>query len=139
MANNISQNFLKRLIKEDFDKKDQDLVGKLGFIINPAVQQIVNILNNGLNIEGLNVQQRNINLQVDKNGNPTTTASFTSSLNGSCTMIIVGRVQNLTSSTTYPTSAPFVSFSQNGTTITINNITGLIPNNNWQITLLACA
>ena len=129
--------FLKQLKKEDFDKKDQTLIAKLGQIFNPAIQQISTIFNHGLKISDLNVQQKTLTFSVDSTGTPVSSTSFTSSLSGNCTMIQVGRAQNITNPTTYPTGGHSVSFTQNGTQIYINNITGLTTSDSWQITLIA--
>ncbi len=133
----INFSFLKQLKKEDFDSKDRDLIAKVGQILNPAIQQLTTVFTNGLNLSNLNAQQKILTFSVDKNGNPLSSTSFVSTLSGNCTMITVGRAQNLTTSTTYPTSGHSVSFTQVGTQIVINNVTGLTPNDSWQLTLLA--
>lgn len=133
----VSLNFLKKLIKEDFNKKDQDLIGKLAFIINPAIQQLINVLNNGLTLSNLATQIKTISIQVDATGTPTSSLSFISTLSTQCSMIQVGRVLNLTNSAVYPSGGVLISFIESGDNIQIQNITGLSPGYTWQITLVA--
>jgi hypothetical protein len=133
----ITTSFLKKLVKEDFDAKDQTLVGKIGFILNPVILQITNVLNKGLAIGNLSTQIKTLLVTVDATGKPSNNLSFESTLNGKCILITVGRAQNLTNATTYPTSAPFITFSENNGQIAIANITGLTANDTWQLTIVA--
>jgi hypothetical protein len=133
----INTSFLRRLIPEDFNQKDQSLISKIAATFNPAIDQISNILNGGLDISDLNCIQKQITVQVDANGNPLTSISVASTLTTKCSMLMVGRAYNLTNPTTYPTTAPFISFTPNGTQITVNNITGLTANDQWQLTIVA--
>jgi len=135
MAANLS--FLKRLIKEDFDKKDQDLIGKIAFVLNPALAQIVTILNNGLGIADLNTQVKEIDITVDSSGFPINTTSFKSALKGKCSQIICGRAQAVNAAGVYPTGGHSVSFTENNGQITIDHITGLPANQRFTLTLTA--
>lgn len=133
----INLSFLKRLVKEDFSKKDQELIGKVAGVLNPALAQITLILNKGLTISDLNTQTKDLTLQVDADGNPISEVSFASALGGKCGMLQVGRAQNLTDSTVYPSGGHSVSFSEKNGQIIINNITGLPVNYKWLIRVIA--
>lgn len=133
----INTSFLKRLIKEDFNQKDQDLVGRISSVFNPAIDQISRILNKGLTISDLNAQVKQFNLSVDSSGNPLTTTSIASTLNSKCNQIVVGKALNLTNPNIHPTSAPFITFSNDGQQIIIINVTGLTSNDKWQLTVTA--
>jgi hypothetical protein len=133
----VNTSFLKRIVPEDFDSKYQSLISKLASVLNPAIDQIANILNNGLDVSDLNVLVKQITVQVGPNGNPLTAISIASTLSSHPTMMQVGRAYNLTNPNTYVTAAPFLTFTPNGTQITINNITGLTPNDSWQLTVIA--
>ncbi len=130
----INTSFLKRLVKEDFNPKDQDLISRVSSVFNPAIDQISRILNKGLTISDLNIQVKQFTIIVDESGNPTSNISVASTLNGKCSQFMVGKAQNLTKPTTYPTTAPFVSFSNDGAQIIINNVTGLSSGDRWQLT-----
>jgi hypothetical protein len=129
--------FLKRLIKEDFDKKYQELVGKIAFVLNPALAQITNILNHGLLISDLNTQVKDLEITVDSDGVPTTDASFKSGLKGKCGMIQVGRAQATTETGVFPTGGHSVSFVENNGQIIISHITGLPANTRFTVRVIA--
>ena len=133
----ITTSFLKKLVKEDFPSKDQELVGKIGFILNPVILQITNVLNKGLAINNLSTQIKTLTITVDAKGVPVHPSSFATDLKGKCIALQVGRAQNTTTSTTYPTGAPFISFSENNGQIQVLNITGLTAGDNWNLTLIA--
>lgn len=130
--------FLKRLIKEDFKQADQELIGKIAFILNPALESITNVLTRNLTFEdNFAGQIKEVDLTVDASGKPINTTSFKSDLNGSCKNLIVTRAQNLTNTAVYPSSAPFISFSESNGQIFINNCTGLQANNKYRLRILA--
>ncbi len=133
----VNTSFLKRLIKEDFNTKDQDVISKLSSVFNPAIDQISRILNKGLNVNDLNTQTKQINIVLNANGTPTNPTTFASTLSGRCNMVMVGRVQNLTNPTTYPTSGVIISFTLDGNQVVINHVTGLNSTDQWQLTLVA--
>lgn len=133
----VNTSFLKRLVKEDFSKQDQDLVGKIAFVLNPALQQITNILSHGLAIADLNTQVKDLTVTVDADGFPTTNLTFTSTLAGKCSMIQIGRAQPTTATNVYPTGGHSVSFIDNSGQITISNITGLPANIRFTIRIIA--
>jgi hypothetical protein len=136
MAINLS--FLKRLVQEDFEKKDQPLIGKIAFILNPALDQIVRALDHGISVSDLNTLVKDITISVDSTGKPITTTTVANTLSGKCSMILVGRAQNLTNTQIYPTSGHSVSFTLDRDQIIINNITGLTPDDKWSVRLIAC-
>jgi hypothetical protein len=134
----VNLSFLKRLIQEDFDKKDQALIGKIAFILNPALDQITRVLTKGLAIGDLNTMVKDVDIIVDATGNPVSTVSVANDLTSKCTMILVGRAQNVTNPSTYPTSGHSVSFTLDKNQIIINNITGLTAGDKWTVRIIAC-
>lgn len=129
--------FSKKIVKEDFNKKDQSIIDKLGFIINPAFQQLASILSRNITWEdNIACVVKTITVTVDSTGKPTTTTSFLVDLKTTCQNLFVTRATNQTVSTHYPTAAPFVSWSQNGNTITINNVSGLQANEKYQLRII---
>ena len=129
--------FLKRLIKEDFAKKDQELVAKVGAVLNPALEQLVIALNKGLSISDLNTQVKDLEIIVDSNGFPINNASFKFELKGKCTMMQVGRAQAIDSNTVYPTGGHSITFTENAGQVTINHITGLPANQRFLVRFIA--
>jgi hypothetical protein len=71
---------------------------------------------------------------MGENGNPVSTAKFSAERGVQGTNII--RVDNLTNTVNYPTTAPFLSFTTNGSGLyTINNITGLEAGNRYRLVI----
>ncbi len=127
----------QRLVKENFPAKYRDLVDSF-YSLNNALEQIVNILNNA-NVtvtDNLNQQYKTIITTVDTTGKPTQSLTFKSTLSTKTQGIIVISATNLTNSSTYPIATPFVSWSDNSGTVTINNISGLQAKQNYSLTLL---
>ena len=130
--------FLKRIIKEDFKREDQELVAKLAYILNPAFESIVNTMSNQLTFqENLNTQVKDISVRVDASGKPINEVSFRSSLHGLCRGIWTVRAQNITDPTKYANSYPLVSFMETDSQIYIKNITGLTANQEYLLRIIA--
>lgn len=127
---------VKRLNKEDFPQQYQDLIGKIGYILNPALTQLTSVFSRGLSITDLNTQSKDLVFNVDGNGN-FGSISFQSTLNGKCGAIYIGRIQNLTTPANYINNVPLISFTTDGDNIIINNISGLANNTKYQIRILA--
>lgn len=118
--------FLKRLVTEDFSKDDQKVISKLAFILNPALEQIVQALTNNLTFEdNLAAMVKEIEVEVDSDGNPVSGGAFQSTLNNLCRNIIVTRATNLTNSSVYPKGYPFITWEESSKIVTIKNIAGL--------------
>ena len=127
----------KRINIEDYPDQYQDLISNLGSSINLFTDEVYNALQNNLSItDNLNQSKVSIKVSVDASGAPTQTLQFKTNLTASCYGINVVNVVNNTNSTTYPTGMPFISFSQSNGVITVNNITGLQPSNQYTLSLI---
>lgn len=125
---------LPRLIAEDFEEENQDLIGKVAFVMNPAFEQLVQAFNKNITVEdNLNMQVKDVEITVNSKGEPTTTTSFKSSLKGTTKGLVVIKVDSLEKTTVYPTSTPFITFTESDGQVTINHVTGLVPNSKYQI------
>lgn len=82
---------------------------------------------------------KTITITVDSSGIPIAngTNSFTIGVTTSITGITVLKATDLTNNNVYPTGAPFISYSQSSNIVTINNITGLVAGDNWQLVIVA--
>lgn len=116
---------LRQLKKEDFDKDDQDMIGKLEFPVNNFMQQVINLFKNGIDFTNLNQQVVVFTASVDSTGTPVSTIQFKNTL--STKIIGIGCINAINKSSTqrYPASTPFISFTTNNNLITITNIAGL--------------
>jgi hypothetical protein len=129
---------IKRIKVEDFKEEDRDTVAKLANVLNTALEQIQSALTNNLTFsENFRGQMKDIEVTVDSSGVPTVDTSFKSSLSSSCKGLWVIKAENLTSSGTYPTAAPYVSFTESSGQIYVEKITGLQSANKYRLRIIA--
>jgi hypothetical protein len=116
---------LRLLIKEDFGKDDQEMIDKLAFPINNFMQQVITVLKNGIDFNNLNQQVITFTTSVNAQGVPVTPVQFRNGLASKVIGIICINALNQSSTTRFPEATPFISFTSNGTVLTITNISGL--------------
>lgn len=131
-------NSYKRIISGDYPQEDQKLVEQLGVPLNSALSDLFYALSNRLTFEdNFFSTVKSVDVIADANGNPTTRTSIALTSTSPVRGVLVIAAVNATSPTSYATGTPFVSFTQNGQALYIDNITGLVPNNRYNITLIA--
>jgi len=134
---------LRTINKEDFDSKDQKLIDQLAFPINNFMQQVISVLKNGVDFNNLNQQINTFTISVNASGAPTSPIQFKSTLATKIQGVICINSVNQTSTIRFPAANPCISFTQNNTLITINNISGLsfvadqTVSDTYQITILS--
>ena len=127
-------NVARRLTREDFDKEDQNLVDKLGSVLNPFLEQMVAGLNKNITVqENIPFEFKSFIVTPDADGIPVDLVQFKTSIKPQGMVVI--RASNQTDAT-FPTSAPFITWSLNNGIITIQHITGIAANLEYQITIL---
>lgn len=128
----------QRLVKENFPAKYRDIVDSF-YPLNNALEQMVNIINtNQITVtDNMNQQYKTIIVTVNASGTPIQPLTYQSMLTSKTIGITVIAANNLTNSSTFPTSCPFISFSDNSGTVTISNVVGLQANQSYNLTLLA--
>jgi hypothetical protein len=126
---------LKRLYTNDFPPEFQQLIEQLSYYINTNEDTLFQALTNNVSLnDNVYGQVVNLTVQVDATGKPISTTSFKSTVATSILgMVVLNAVA--ASPNIYPTSGIFCSFTQSGTTITINHITGLPANTSFTLTL----
>lgn len=124
---------VKRLRTEDFEQDNYLLISKLSEILNPFFEQIVSGLNKNIDFDNLNQELLNVTVKVDATGKPTTTTQYKTSLKTRVKGLTCIRAYNDKS---YPTTAPFVSFTQSNDLLTIQHVTGLPSNTEFILTLI---
>lgn len=130
---------IKRIIQEDFDQKDQELVRKLGFALNPMLEQLTQAFDKNIDFDNLNQQIVTIKVRADIDGIvPDGYSEFTHALKTRPKgMICVSAIPEDDSS--YATSAPFVTYGfRNGSynQVVIKHISGLQADKVYTISLL---
>jgi hypothetical protein len=129
----------KRIITQDYNPDNQELIEQLGGNINDSFNLIYSALNNRLNFsDNFASTVRDVEVTVDANGKPINDTAFR--LDIANTQVIgcfCVRAVNLTNSNTYPTGSPWISFIQNENLIRILNVTNLQPNMRYSLKIIA--
>jgi hypothetical protein len=129
-------NNVKRIITEDFEPQYQTLISKLGYVLNQFMSDTVNIVNGNIDFDNLNQNLIEFDISIDSNGKPLKVTSVNVG-KASPRGLTVIRAQNLTNSTSYPTSTPFISYTPIGNqSVTISHVTGLVPNVTYKLTVI---
>lgn len=82
----------RRIIQEDFKKEDQDLIGRLGYSLNPVIEQLVLAFNKRITFqENLNSEVKTVTVEVDENGLPLTQIQLQSALTTKVQGVVVIR------------------------------------------------
>lgn len=129
----------RRIITQDFKKEFQELIEQLGSNINDGFNSVYSALNKRLTFaDNISCTVKTINVTVDSSGNLLQPVSFGLDVQNTPVMgVVVVSATNLTNSVVYPTSTPWISFTQNANTIIINNIKGLPANNIFTLKVIA--
>jgi hypothetical protein len=128
----------RRIIKQDFQKEFQELIERLSVSINNGFDVMFEALNNKISLQN-NIMCTVIDLEIEPTaaGIPKNTTQFTLTYDGRTSIVLVGKLENLTTSSSYPTSAPFVSWTQTDKILQVNHITGLTANNKYSVRIVA--
>lgn len=124
----------RRLQLDNISEDNRDDFRVMAELYNYFIEQVTNTVNGQLDYQNLTKNLITVDVTVDSNGNPILGGSF------SAPQGMVGhkvlRADNLTNSSIYPTTAPFMTFtaSNSGNGIyNIQNITGLPANNKFRL------
>lgn len=127
---------VKRIITEDFEPQYQTLISKLGFVLNEFMSDTVDIVNGNIDFDNLAQTLIKVDLTVNAAGIPLKGGDINVGKNNPEGMSVI-RVQPLTATSTFPSSAPFISYTPKGNNIvTINHISDLQPNITYKITII---
>lgn len=128
----------KRIITSDFEADDQQLIEQLGFPINDGFNALYFAVDGKLSLrDNLFCTVKDVELTVNAAGVPTVGGSFNLDKQAQVIGCQVIYAANQTNSASYPTSAPFVSFIQNGNSVIINHISGLQTNQRYIVRIVA--
>jgi len=127
---------VRRIIAEDFPAESQEVISRLGGVINYFMEEVVQLSNGNVDFENLDQQLLTFEVQVNPDGTPIINDKIlTEKINPNGLQVI--KAQNLTNNTVYPTGQPFISFTPSGDGfLKINNITGLPADNKFFITVV---
>ena len=124
-----------KLRVEDFDSNMQDTIGKIAKIYNQFTDSVYRTLNGNVDFGNLSRQLISIDIITDASGQlinpPKIKLTIPNKINGlHCISAI-----NLIKSNSYPTSAPFISYSVNNSILSIDNISGIPASSQFRLTI----
>ncbi len=129
--NNVTQ-----IKAEDFQQEDQQIAEQLGLILNPFMQQVVEINDNRLDFENRVENFKQVEFTVDGNGKPILNNKINVG-KGNIRGIQIIAAFNQDNLAGYATQQPFMSFQPlGGGLIQVNNITGLRPNEKYLLNMI---
>jgi hypothetical protein len=127
----------KRITTESVSEDYVPIVDSIGYSVNTFAEEVINALNKNITVEdNLNMEFKELEVTVNNNGVPNKELQFTTNLRTRLKGLTVIKIENLTNSNSYLTGAPFVTFNQSSQLLTVKQVTGLISNNKYKITLL---
>lgn len=127
----------KLLNQQDYPSQYQSLISQLAQNLNNQIQLLYNSLNNGLTFtNNMESTIKTFSVKVDSSGNPTSNITISKDVTDTILGLIVVKAVNTTSSTTYPTSGVFISYTETSNSIIVNNITGLQTGQQYNVTIL---
>jgi hypothetical protein len=131
----------KRLNIVDFTEEQQALVEKLADSLNIGIDSVYLALANRLTFtDNFSATQKSFQVTVNSLGIPVAPIGFRLNTNSNVTPRITGSqvivANNLTNPLVFPTATPFLSYTQNGTSVNINHIAGLPAGYNFELTVV---
>lgn len=130
---------IKRIVVEDFPSDQQQLVSGLGTALNPMLEQLSQVFDKNIDFDNLNQQLVTMTMKVNASGIPEAGYNqFTHGLSSRPKGIICISARPI-DGTSFPTSAPFVSFGYAGGSyqqIVIQHISGLQSTATYEIVMI---
>lgn len=127
----------RRLFSNDFEGQYKDLLDKLSGTINTGIETLYEALNNKITFsDNIACTIGEFTVTVDSTGKPVGGSSFrlnnTLKVEG---LFVISATDN--TSGAYPPGAVFVSFTQSGQSVIINNIRGLTAGSSYTLKVIA--
>jgi len=124
----------RRLFKTDFSKEFQDLVDQLSVSINIGIETLYEALNKRLTFrDNFSCTVKDLTVTVDAAGKPKNSLVFQMDVSGKVDGVVVLYAVNNTNATKYVETGVHVSWTQTQNGVSINNIKGLYPNDEYTL------
>lgn len=124
----------RRLFSSDYNAQYKDLLDSLSGTINSGIEALYNALNNNLTLaDNLACTVGTITVSVDAKGVPTNTITLKLANTLTVQGVLALSVVDNTNSASFPLGGVTISYTINGQTINITNITGLIVGHSYNI------
>lgn len=128
---------IRRLIEDDFEPEQRPMIRRLGFVVNTFMENVVRQVNGKLDFSNLSEDLKVFKITVNASGVPLKSDKINTNITNPSGLTVI-KARNITSPTTYPTEAPWISFepvSGSRNILKINKITGLPANNEFELTI----
>lgn len=127
----------RRIFRTDYEVEFQALVEKLSVTINQGLEVLYDLSNRKISLrDNILCSVKDVTVTMGASGVPKTTTGFQVDIPGRIIGIQVLYVLNNTDGA-YPTTSPFITFTQDNFIIFINHITGLEEGKNYTLRLVA--
>lgn len=122
----------KRISSESLQSEQRAPVDLVGNSINTFMEECYIAMMGNLGVtSNLNMEFKTVKVTVNANGIPTSTVSFKSSLKSKIMGCTVVRAFDA-----FPVSQPFINFTENQGVATIVQVSGLLPDTQYQLVIL---
>lgn len=127
----------KRIISNDYPVENQKLIEQLGRQLNDGIEQLFAATGGKLTFaDNFLCTVKDVEVTVGSTGNPINRTSLSLSNSEIVQGCQVISAVNKSNAATYPTGCPFISFTQNGTQLFIDNVTGIQANNRYLLRIV---
>lgn len=128
----------RRLVKSDYAKEFAGLIDTLSFTINNGVEILYQALNKSLTLkDNIACTVKDVQVELRADGSIRAPVSFSLDTSNRILGLLVLNATNVNNSSILPDSAPFVSYSQSGKTVTISAVKGLPSGQTFNLTIVA--
>ena len=122
---------------DDFKQEDRETIGQIADILNPFMQQVVEINDGRIDYENRVENFIQVEFTVDANGTPLLNNKIRTDKPSSRGFGVIAAF-NLTTTNIYPTGQPFIVFTQlSGGFVQVNKITNLPANQKFRLNVIA--
>lgn len=126
---------IRRIIPEDFKDDERDLVEKISGSYNDFADEVYQTMNGQLDFDNLARSKSTIDITFTSSGVPTGSVNIATNLTY-VSMVLIGRIQNVTNPTLRLTIPPFISWTYVGNGIVkIDYGLGFVAGNKYRLTL----
>lgn len=126
----------RRISAEDYTGDNQQLIEKIGYNLNPFMQEVTDVINGNLDFANLSFNIIEVILTVDSNGTPVGTDQINTGVANPNGFNVISARNNV-NSIVYPKGQPFISFTPQGNGIVkVENISNLTANTPYTLKLI---
>lgn len=122
---------------EDYNQEDQQTISKLGNVLNPFMQQVVELADGRIDFENLDINIRSFEITVDADGVPTLNNKIQTGKSSVRGFNVISST-NTTNLAVTATAQPYIASYTilGGGLVQINKITGLVANNKFRLNVI---